>query len=297
MKKWFLVFVLICFRFQSIFAQSKLALEFRTGVLISSMHTIKPLEYEYFNNSFIPRGVYKGFYDYEIGIVKNSKIGISSAFLINYRINDSFQMSSGFGYSERGLAIKEDNRREIVEAIVYPSLFLRQFSYFKTVDNRYLNIPLMLKYYLGKEEKFYVVTGVYFDLLAYSNINTYQSYTYRFYNDETSQIFQNGSGAQSYSVKSPDTNTSKFDFGFVLGSGLKLPINRVFDFSFEITLNNGLVKVDSKNDNQTTFRLGTSSFLREHENYYGINSDAKNIGINSTVSLTYKLRSKGKAFK
>ena len=79
-----------------------------------------------------------------------------------------------------------------------------------------------------------------------------------------------------------------------IGAGYLKKISERLNFKTEIQMRFGLVKIDSKYNNEftvTPVASGTNftSYLVRSTNYYGLNSDATNINLALTVGLGYKI--------
>ena len=87
--------------------------------------------------------------------------------------------------------------------------------------------------------------------------------------------------------------TNTIDFGLSLGTGYTREISDKLIIKTELLLNIGLVKVDSRynNDFSVTPVPSGSNFSRvlvRSTNYYGLNSYSKNINMLFTIGLGYK---------
>jgi hypothetical protein len=224
--------------------------------------------------------------DYKTGIFEDMLTGISAGIDAGYFIQDDLSVETGMFYETKGINLNYSN----TQTGYTPNGGVLKETYKTKIQNNYLTLPLQIRKYLFKSKNLFIAGGVYAGYLISSKVT--------FLNQKTITD-ENGLLTEYYFLidNKKDTDkeyTNKFDFGLAIGAGYFKKISGRLNFKTEIQMRFGLVKIDSKYNNEftvTPVASGTNftSYLVRSTNYYGLNSDATNINLALTVGFGYKI--------
>jgi hypothetical protein len=274
--------------------QSKFQLEFRMGANFSSLRGAEPTVDEPFNQ-FIANTFGRDFFNYnfETDFFSDAIIRPSVLVFGSYRVTKQLDIQLGIGYNGRGMNLEYSGSLERENNIGNDQILdVATFTYKKKIKTDYLSVPINLRYFVGPKQLFFVSGGVYVDFLLNSKVYGSKSHdagTYYISNGDAEQTM----GAQGSSSMGGDASqTSAYDWGLSFESGVKVPLNTLnnrMKIIFTVGANYGFIEIDSKYDNKTKVIPGTSGSMTLYENYYGLNSDSRNVTVSSSVSLLYQL--------
>jgi hypothetical protein len=224
--------------------------------------------------------------DYSTGLFKDILTGVSAGFQLEYFLSDRFSLQSGLYVESKGIHLDYSKYSPDYGA---PGRILDQTFQVK-IHNYYLTLPVMLRTYFFSKRNIYVEMGLYAGYLFSSEVNYYNH-----------KKISNDQGIVSdYSFRfdnfsDPEKKyTRTLDAGFSLGAGYIKRITDKWTINAGFRMNMGLLKVDSKYNNDYSVTIvpsGTNlnSYLVHATNYYGLNSYAKNINFILRVGVGYKI--------
>jgi hypothetical protein len=211
---------------------------------------------------------------YDTGLFKDMRLGISTGIQLEYFLVDNLSLKSGVYYENKGMDLSssrsEDGFLPYEPSLTYAGSITDKYK--REVKNNYLSVPILLRKYFSSGKSFFVEGGCYFSQLINSQID----YTYSLYQIE-------------YEGVSEKDHTNKLDYGFTLGTGYVKRLNDQFRFEVEMLFNYGLRKIDSKFENQVESLPPTTGRLAEVKDYYGLNSNAKNISFSINLGISYRI--------
>lgn len=227
--------------------------------------------------------------DYKVGLLKDVLTGISMGIQIEYFIKKNLSIQSGIYYESKGINLNYSNRKILNTTLGdIASESLDEKCKIKFTNN-YLTIPILLRKYLSKKQHIFFEGGIYTGYLISSKITFLNKKTVsdatRVLSQYTFEINNQKDTKKEY--------THIFDFGFSAGVGFIKNISKKLIFKTEMLLNFGMAKLDSKYNNEYLVEPvsipGPNHDLVISTNYYGLNSNSKNINFNLTLGLGYKI--------
>lgn len=225
--------------------------------------------------------------DYETGIFKDLLFGITSGIQIEYFIKNNLSLLSGIAYDSKGIDLNYANT--ITDYTTTGEIMTE--TYKLKISNDYLTLPLLLRKYVLEEKNIFVSGGIYFGYLVSSRIDYLNQKTV---SDELGILSDYSFWIDNEKDKKREY-TNKLDFGLSLGTGYSKNITDKLVFKSELLFNIALRKVDSKYNNDfsvTPVPSGTnlSNVLVRSTNYFGLNSNSKNINMLFSLGLGYRIR-------
>jgi hypothetical protein len=231
--------------------------------------------------------------DYETGFFKDMLIGVNAGITMEYKFNGRFSLSSGLRFETRGINLRYSNVKDgviIVQSPLYLGFVGEIHEELRiTVQNNYLILPVYIKYYFNKRRNLYFKGGIYSSyLLASKHSHLIEK---RGFNDGIEE-FKFSFSLENDKDKEKEY-TSHFDVGISLGAGYSKKISNKLIFDIDILATFGFVKVDRKFDNyydEYSFPSGSGFFtVITSENYYGLNSNARNLVLSVLFGIGYLL--------
>lgn len=227
--------------------------------------------------------------DYKVSLLKDVLTGISMGIQLEYFIKKNLSIQSGIYYESKGINLNYSNRTVISTTpgdIASESL---DEKYKIKFNNNYLTIPILFRKYLSKKQHVFFEGGIYTGYLISSKITVQNKKTV---SDATRVLSQYTFEINNHKdIKKEYTHI--FDFGFSAGAGFIKSISEKFIFKTEMLLNFGMAKLDSKYNNEYLVEPvsmpGTNYSKVLSTNYFGLNSNSKNINFNLTIGLGYKI--------
>lgn len=222
--------------------------------------------------------------DYKTGILKDLLFGIASGIHVEYFIKNNLSLLAGFNYEPKGIDLDCSNvtTNDLISSVLTTKFRLK-------IRNNYITLPVLLRKYVLKEKDIFVSGGVYAGYLLSSRINYFEqrseTYAAGGYENYTYWIDNQKDKKRKY--------TNKFDFGISLGAGYSKSISDKLALKSELSFNIGLRKVDAKYNNEfsitpTAGQTGFTNLVRA-TNYYGLNSNSKNINASILLGLEYRI--------
>jgi hypothetical protein len=223
--------------------------------------------------------------NYKTNLFKDILFRITTNTHIEYFIKNNLSIQSGISFETKGVNLNYSttNPQDTILGDYYKDAFVLK------IRNNYLIVPILLKKYLLERQWLFIEGGVYTGYLVSSRI-TFLSEKIGNGNAESGPII-------FVSIIDNELEnrkiTNKFDFGFSIGTGINKRLSSKLIFKSELLMNFGLVKVDSKYNNEF-YVINVSSdsnpnYLVRSTNYYGLNSKAKNFNLTLTIGIGYKI--------
>lgn len=226
-------------------------------------------------------------FDYNTSLFKDINTGICTGITFEYFITNNISINSGLYYEAKGTNLDYNTTK----SLYYNPTTMTDYRINETcqikIDNDYLTYPLLFRKYFFKKNNLFIEEGVYFGNLISSHITIYQEksaidntfpYYYHFSMDN---------------IKDEEKEfTNKFDYGISFGTGYHKNLTSKLTFNISMRVNIGLKKLDAKFDNEyeeQSIISGPSSYVTylRSTNYFGLNSDSKNINMALTAGLGY----------
>jgi hypothetical protein len=229
--------------------------------------------------------------DYNSNIIKDCRLSISIGVSLEYPISTQYSFTTGIYYENKGINLLMTNEHEDfldTQIIQIPMWGMINEKFHLSINNKYFIVPALLRCYFKKNNKLFIDAGIYAGYLLTSRLTSL--------NEKT--LSQNGIEIYNYYYlidnckdKKKDF-TNNFDFGALVGTGFIKNITDRLSVISELRMSVGLVKIDSKYNNEyveTPIASGTSipKVALCSTNYYGLNSNSKNINIILSFGLKY----------
>ena len=212
-------------------------------------------------------------------LIKDALWGITLNVGIEYYFNDKLSINSGLAYEKKGISINYDSTY-ISESNDYRS----ELSFEKKIKNHYIIIPLTIRGYFFHENSFFLEAGFYGGIMLLSELYVKQVLTRQFENQDPLIDFY------EYTGNGDKGHTTKLDFGISFGAGYKKDLSEKLSLISNIKLNIGLRKIDALNNNEVIYNpSGTNLIGKTIKDYYGLNSNARNINFTLTFGIAYKI--------
>lgn len=215
--------------------------------------------------------------DYNVSLTKDIRVGIDISYKFEYFLQNNLSIVTAISYQTKGIDLKSEIKES--NLVVIEKVFNRN------IKNSYLIIPVLFRKYINT---FYIEGGVYSGFLLKSTIQGLNSYSEQYLTSE--RFFVN----EIEGIDEEKEFTSNFDFGVSLGGGYSYEFSKYWSINLDCLLNIGLIKVDKKYNNEYSIKpISASSnytnYLITNTNYFGLNSDAKNISLSLTFGVACKL--------
>jgi len=232
---------------------------------------------------------------YKHSMIKDVRIGFSTALQLEYFIGNRSSLQFGLHYDQKGVDAEVSD--SWVKSIHFPQketdITLAYSAYCeRRLKNNYLSLPLSYKRYLFNQ-RIFVQAGGYISYLLSSNLYAFQQ----------EAIMENINGLASSSpletvtpsVRGYKNNlnikseTHKLDYGLSFGAGYLHPLSDRLALKTELLMTYGFRKIDAKGDNQLeTYENSIGQHVYTN-NYFGINSNAKNFHLAWLFGVSYRI--------
>ena len=227
--------------------------------------------------------------DYKTGLFKDVLTGLSMGIQLEFFIKKNLSIQSGIYFESKGINLNYSNRKILNTTpgdIASESL---DEKYKIKFINNYLTIPILFRKYLSKKQHIFFEGGVYTGYLISSKITYLNKKTV----SDATRVLSQYTFEINNQKDSKKEYTHLFDFGFSAGAGFIKNISEKLIFKTEILLNFGMAKLDSKYNNEYLVESvslpGSNNDKVISTNYFGLNSNSKNINFNLTLGLGYKI--------
>lgn len=294
MKKVFLFSILFSFSF-SIFAQvnnkSRFTVNISVGQSLANLRNSKAPHVGYFDleDFIVEYDALEGItnnHGFEGSITKDILSGFSAEAHLEYSIKNGWSIQSGLNFEQKGFYLNRS--KSTVKYLNWPQHTQINYQEQDKIKNNYLTFSVSLRKRFFKKQCFFGELGVFAGQLISS------SYSRKYNHSEFT--YQGSSATSSLDYKYKDAGkkyTNKFDFGFSTGLGFAKNISDRLKLTTELSINIGMLKVDSKYNNEFSAKPIAASngikYFVHSTNYYGFNSNAKNINLVFSMGFGYLL--------
>lgn len=230
--------------------------------------------------------------DYQTGLFSDILIGVSAGVDAEFFIRDNLSICSGLIFETKGINLHySNNRNGYVQTNSWlPSYGTIDETFNCKIINNYFISPLMIRKYFFTHKNIFFEGGTFMGYLLSSRITYLNSKTL---SNENGLLSKNSTRLNNQ--KDLDKKyTHKYDFGLSVGSGFIKSLSNRLVLKTELRMNIGLLKLDSKYNNEYMLKVRPSgsnfgTYLLRSTNYYGLNSNSKNINLVLTIGLGYKI--------
>lgn len=242
-----------------------------------------------------------GYFDYETSLIQDIKIDLTIGLGYEAYLKNDLSILFSIKYEGKGLDLRNYKHESTVFVprqkppgslpLPEPSDKIAYYDeiFEVKINNKYIVIPVLLRKHLNYRGV-YIQGGFYTGLLLKSQISSHlrkHAYirNYDFYGYDLESNIDIADDKKEF--------TMNIDFGLSLGTGFSYALSERLFFNTDLVLNAGLRKIDKKYNNeyeekQIAGTSGISTSLRS-TNYYGLNSNSKNISSAITLGIGYKL--------
>ncbi|MGA1977644.1 MAG: outer membrane beta-barrel protein [Bacteroidales bacterium] len=229
--------------------------------------------------------------NYQTKFFKDILAGISAGIRFEYFLRQDISINAGLNFEPKGINLNYSVAQEGNVNFVYG--MEHETDQIK-ITNKYLTVPVSCRKYLFRQKNFFVEGGFYLGYLLASQVNFEQSKTIN--DDNTGSLLFSYNFSYLFDDKT-NHYTGTFDPGLTIGGGFVKNISKRLVLRTGFSLSCGLIKADSKYNNEyviTSFPSGTdfSAVLLRSTNYYGLNSNSRNLNFIATVGFGYKFGNK-----
>jgi hypothetical protein len=241
----------------------------------------------------------ESYFDYKTDLLKDIKVGLSVGIGFEYFVKNDLSLYFSITYEEKGINLRDDKHESSIYVFEpYPpvpppatNILYYDENYDIKISNNYLTMPVLIRKYIN-QTGLYVQGGFYISNLLRSQIYTYNRKheyfpDYAFYGYDSWFKINN-------EIDKKKEFTMNIDFGISFGTGFSHALTDRLLLTTNLILNLGLHKIDKKYNNEYFEHLvpsyvGLDNYVRS-TNYFGLNSNAKNISSSISVGLVYKLK-------
>lgn len=201
--------------------------------------------------------------EYETSFFGDMRTGVLSGLFIEWKLTDRWNIESGINYTQKGINLSyrytttytDNNNREVM------------LSHHAKRDLRmnYVTLPVVFKYKLDKQERFYLAAGIYHAVAM--DMKNKTSY------NKTVLATQ---GLEQISISEPTKfYANLFDAGVIVGAGVEWPIQNKWTIGFDVRGNLGVIQVPHD---------------YEEHGFAGFNESTRNVNIESSLKIARWLR-------
>jgi len=246
-----------------------------------------------------------GYFDYQTSIIKDSQIDLKFGIGFEYFLKNNLSIYSSINYEGKGINLKSHKENSYLHGIQDPppntigqpkpdsdyALYIEEYDL--NIKNSYVTLPILLrKYYTN--QKFYIQGGFYTGYLLKSKVSLHTKKRNYIPNSNPEYVLSN----YNFGFDREDTKkefTTNIDFGASLGAGFNYPLNNKLFLKVDYLMNIGFLKIDKKYNNEFELlkdQLPTTGSITtpiRSTNYYGLNSQARNINMSLTIGVGFKI--------
>ncbi|HAF27749.1 MAG TPA: hypothetical protein DCG75_01755 [Bacteroidales bacterium] len=227
--------------------------------------------------------------DYNTSLISDILLGISTGINLEYLISNNLSVNSGLNFEMKGINLKYSEERVGSLATSEPPIYSVYGEITENLNikikNNYLIVPISIRKYLLEKKNLFIESGIYTGYLISSKIDIQGEKIVDV--DYSDNNFEYRWWIDNEKDKEKEF-TKEFDFGILVAAGYNKYLSDKLLFNTKIGINVGMVKLDSKYNNEYELSpISFSSSLLRSTNYYGLNSNSKNINFVFTVGLGY----------
>ncbi len=191
--------------------------------------------------------------------IKN-RVGHSFGLMLNYKTNSFITLQMEINYENKGFDF-------------HSNVMMDGFSYLGNFNINYITTPIITNFEIGKKVKYYGYAGIYMSLLIKA-----ENYT------STSVIYYPDLIVSDKSYD-PTNEFNKYEFGGLLGVGIKIPLCEKVEFVIDTRYNIGLTKAAKDTDFDYDPNFYTEETPNNFQNVY-------NRSFSISFGFLYKLNNK-----
>ena len=164
-----------------------------------------------------------GYKNSQYSPIINRSFGHSFGLVFNFRLSNHMLIQTEINYEKKGFDFKSDP-------------WLDGYSYTGNYNIKYITIPAIIQYELGKNVKYYAYSGINFGILVKAE-------------NQTSFISTSSSQLIIYDLSyDPADEFNNFELGGIFGLGIKIPLCEKVKFILDLRYCFGLTKATKNTD-------------------------------------------------
>jgi hypothetical protein len=176
---------------------------------------------------------------YETDLFSDIRMGFFSEFFINWELNKKWEIEAGLGYCQKGINVVYKLTSQSVNANNTITKISYQFN--RDLQLNYITLPAVFKYKVSRNERFYVVGGIYNAIAINFDIDNSTSIKNSLTTNSGQAILE------SYSTSTyTKAYANFFDCGLVGGFGLEWPLKNQWSVGIDLRGTMGVLSVPSK---------------------------------------------------
>lgn len=207
-------------------------------------------------------------YYYKTDFIKDMRVGFFSYLFLDIELKKNLSIETGLGYSQKGIDMQFSQHKRSIMAD--NSEVLEQSYYFKrNFRLDYIVIPVTLQYSIDKNQRFYILGGIYnsfaVNFLIKNSLVTVNNITYHSSGEHTETVS---------SILDDKTYAKIFDSGLVAGFGVNILMTEKIKIGLDLRSSIGLVSIAGE---------------YETHGFHSFSKQSKNISFETGLKLLYVL--------
>lgn len=200
---------------------------------------------------------------YETGFFRDIRTGFFSEVILSWKLKEKLQLDAGAGYVQKGINLHYTSTTT-TEADFQVTRTTVDFV--RDLRSEYLSIPVVVRYKLGRQERFYILGGIYNAIGLKFRINKAVITERRETTGRTGipLITTSESGITG-------SEGRRFDAGLTAGAGVEWPLSTRWRAGFDLRANAGLINLPAA----------------DNEQFFDFKLQARNINVESGIRLMY----------
>ena len=238
--------------------------------------------------------------NYDSHLFKDLRFNLAVGIGFEYYLKDDLSIYAALNYEGKGINLHSMSKVATQSDSYgdYPKYEeVRAENHSIEIDNNYLVLPITLRKYLNSQNTFYLQGGMYWGYLLKSEVDILLQ---KWQQERivsaglVTKISSNNFNEFHMEGEDEDKNyTSNVDYGLSIGTGINYPLSNRFYFNADLLINVGLRSIDKQNNNEyweSDTPRATGYYKTIHSaNYYGLNSNAKNINAVITFGIGFRI--------
>jgi hypothetical protein len=206
-----------------------------------------------------PTGEYPKPY-YKTSATKDVRTGFYAGVHMEFKITKRFSVEYGLSYVQKGINMNFSSPIETSTAH-------GTYSFVRSIHTNYISTPLVARYYLDRQARFYVLGGWYDAFAVRSKIKEASSSSMQVTNGELP-------ATSLWTSRETSIKTNIIDGGLIAGAGFCLPVSDQLSIGLDARINVGLFELN-----------GNSS----RNDYIGFSGSSRNINLETGLRVVYTL--------
>lgn len=222
-------------------------------------------------------------FDYETSFFKDMVFNIAAGIYVDIPLKRNLSLKLYGSYEKKGKSL--ENERVVTEKTDENEVTTTTL-YRRNVNNTYLVVPLLLKYAWPNRTTYFIQGGPYAGFLMKSNTIGSSIVT---------ELSGNSALTEAYDFDADSKDhTNGVDYGLMVGGGMEFYWTSNSYIFLEMNAGLGLRKIDKLYNNgyeefETSYKYLTNY---TSQNYYSLNSNAKNFSVMFTIGFRYSVYKK-----